>query len=175
MISCPSCKNTEYEGTLYCSECGVQLWTLMGDEGDEDTAALKRRSQIQREQAALADPPDSRPTAPAAGEIIVKIHGLGEQLRLTGQTSYLLGRADPRQQVIPDADMGPFGGQHMGVSRRHATLQHDAAGVTLTDLGSANGTMVNGRTLEASETVHLKDGDEITLGRLVLNVYFVNE
>lgn len=171
MITCPNCKNTEYEGTLYCSECGSQLWTLMDDN---ETAALKRDSQILLEQSAPAIPPDLRPAAPAAGEIILRIDGLGEQLSLTGKAMYSLGRADPAHQVIPDVDFGPFGGQHLGVSRRHATLQRDATGVTLTDLASANGTMVNGRTLEANETVRLKDCDEIALGRLMFKVYFVN-
>ncbi len=176
MITCPNCKNKEYEGTLYCSECGSQLWTLMDDN---ETAALKRDSQILLEQSApvvasAANPPDSRPTTPAAGEIIVRIGGLGEQLPLTGKAQYLLGRTDPAHQVIPDVDFGPFGGQNMGVSRRHATLQRAATSVTLTDLASANGTMVNGRTLEANETVGLNSGDEITLGRLVFKVYFVS-
>lgn len=171
MITCPNCKNKEYEGTLYCSECGLQLWTLMDDN---ETAALKRDSQILLEQSASAISPASRPAAQAAGEITVRIDDLGEQLPLTGKAMYSLGRADPAHQVIPDVDFGPFGGQHLGVSRRHATLQRDATGVTLTDLASANGTMVNGRTLEANETVRLKDGDEIALGRLVFKVYFEN-
>lgn len=176
MITCPTCRNEEYEGTLYCSECGSQLWTLMDDN---ETAALKRDSQILLEQSAqviasATIPPDLRPAAQAAGEIILRIDGLGEQLPLTGKAMYSLGRADPAHQVIPDVDFGPFGGQHLGVSRRHATLQRDATGVTLTDLASANGTMVNGRTLEANETVRLKDGDEIALGRLVFKVYFEN-
>jgi hypothetical protein len=48
------------------------------------------------------------------------------------------------------------------VSRRHATITHKAAGFELADLGSTNGTFVNGRRL--SGPVALKPGDEIKFG-----------
>jgi len=48
------------------------------------------------------------------------------------------------------------------VSRRHATITHKAAGFELADLGSTNGTFVNGRRL--SGPIALKPGDEIKFG-----------
>jgi pSer/pThr/pTyr-binding forkhead associated (FHA) protein len=48
------------------------------------------------------------------------------------------------------------------VSRRHARILVDARGATLEDLGSKNGTLLNGRPLEAPAP--LADGDEIGLG-----------
>src|SRR5271156_3014698 len=48
------------------------------------------------------------------------------------------------------------------VSRRHATITRKADGFELADLGSTNGTFINGRRL--SEPVVLKPGDEIKFG-----------
>jgi len=50
------------------------------------------------------------------------------------------------------------------ISRKHcAILRHDAK-VTITDLGSRNGTLVNGKKI--TEEVELSSGDELTVGPL---------
>src|SRR4051812_10900741 len=51
------------------------------------------------------------------------------------------------------------------VSARHCRLRRDAEGYALEDLGSANGTYVNGRRIAAS--VRVGPGDRITLGTQV--------
>lgn len=51
---------------------------------------------------------------------------------------------------------------HPHVSRRHACLKVDGDNVELTDLGSANGTHVNGRRI--SEPTLLRPGDRIDVG-----------
>ena len=48
------------------------------------------------------------------------------------------------------------------VSRRHATITRKAGGFELADLGSTNGTFVNGRRLR--NPIALKTGDEIKFG-----------
>lgn len=53
-----------------------------------------------------------------------------------------------------------------GVSRHHATIRIGAAGVTLEDAGSKNGTWRNGERV--SESVELHDGDRIHLGAATL-------
>lgn len=54
------------------------------------------------------------------------------------------------------------------ISRRHASLEvYGAACVLLKDLGSTNGTWVNG---ERVHTAELQDGDEIRIGETVLSV-----
>jgi FHA domain len=58
------------------------------------------------------------------------------------------------------------------ISRRHATLQRDGGRVILTDLGSTNGTSVNGRRLHGS--LELRIGDVIQIGPIEL-VYRVDE
>jgi hypothetical protein len=52
------------------------------------------------------------------------------------------------------------------VSRLHAELRKEGDGWTLTDMGSANGTFLNGRKIAATELI--KAGDEIGMGKFSL-------
>lgn len=47
------------------------------------------------------------------------------------------------------------------VSRRHAEVTVDDGGVTVTDLGSANGTFVNDRRIVTGEPVRVRPGDQL--------------
>jgi hypothetical protein len=49
----------------------------------------------------------------------------------------------------------------VGASRQHARVEYDGQRAVLTDLGSANGSLVNGRRVD---TVTLNPGDEILIG-----------
>ena len=52
-----------------------------------------------------------------------------------------------------------------GASRKHAQLKLRDGSWTLTDLGSTNGTRLNGQTIQSRE---LADGDKITIGTTVI-------
>ena len=69
--------------------------------------------------------------------------------------STVIGRGDQANLRLPD----------VGISRRHARLDYDGAQVVLTDLGSTNGTMVNGQRVSA---VALNPGDMVQLGTTTL-------
>jgi pSer/pThr/pTyr-binding forkhead associated (FHA) protein len=53
------------------------------------------------------------------------------------------------------------------ISRAHAAIGYEPTGFFLQDLGSTNGTMVNGARIDRQP---LKPGDQIQMGRLVLGV-----
>jgi pSer/pThr/pTyr-binding forkhead associated (FHA) protein len=53
------------------------------------------------------------------------------------------------------------------ISRAHAAIGWDAEGFFMQDLGSTNGTKVNG---QRSPLARLKDGDDLQLGRLQLRI-----
>lgn len=69
-----------------------------------------------------------------------------------GPGSYVLGRSDGNDIVMKKND----------ISRQHARIEVAASGVTVTDLGSANGTKLNGQRLAAPAT--LAEGDEVQFG-----------
>jgi predicted component of type VI protein secretion system len=70
----------------------------------------------------------------------------------------LIGRAE-------ECDVRPLGEE---VSRRHCALVEEAAGLTVEDLKSRNGTYVNGVRIAAKVTV--ADGDIVRVGPLELKV-----
>jgi pSer/pThr/pTyr-binding forkhead associated (FHA) protein len=51
------------------------------------------------------------------------------------------------------------------ISGKHASLTYDSTGVYLTDVGSTNGTVINGQKMIAHEPQLLFEGDEVQLGR----------
>lgn len=65
----------------------------------------------------------------------------------------LVGRAPSSGLCLPDAR----------ASREHALIRAAGEACTITDLGSANGTFINGEALPKGKSHHLQDGDEITL------------
>ncbi|MEO6712944.1 MAG: DUF3662 and FHA domain-containing protein [Mycobacteriales bacterium] len=71
------------------------------------------------------------------------------------QESSVVGRGSDARIRIDDA----------GVSRRHAEVRREGDEVFLVDLGSTNGTLVNGRAVERTR---LTPGDRISIGRTVL-------
>jgi pSer/pThr/pTyr-binding forkhead associated (FHA) protein len=68
-----------------------------------------------------------------------------------------LGRSSKCDVVLDDPN----------VSREHAELRPRGGSWVLTDLGSTNGSSVNGRRIDAPTVV--KPGDEIELGSLVMS------
>ncbi len=54
-----------------------------------------------------------------------------------------------------------------GISRKHAKVSRQAGKVTLTDLGSSNGTLINEKKLTANQPVVLNKEDMITLGSTI--------
>lgn len=52
------------------------------------------------------------------------------------------------------------------ISRVHAQVQQDVLGCSIMDLGSTNGTFVNGKKLREQEKISLKPGDEVSFADL---------
>ncbi len=63
----------------------------------------------------------------------------------------------------------------MGLSRRHAALRPTDTHLYLVDLGSTNGSGINGSSIGVNTPYALNHGDLIRLGRLELTVYFIRQ
>lgn len=63
--------------------------------------------------------------------------------------------------------------ENMGVSRLHAAIMPMEHGVVVEDVGSTNGSRINGLPLIAGRTYNLNHGDLLEIGRLSLNIHFV--
>lgn len=105
--------------------------------------SLELRSEL---SAAIKDA--RRPTV-----VVMSGNELGLRKRLSGNAT--MGR-DPNNEVVLS---------DQGVSWRHARIEDRGDGWSVVDLGSTNGTQVNGKRVAESRLQH---GDRVTLARTVL-------
>jgi pSer/pThr/pTyr-binding forkhead associated (FHA) protein len=166
MIICPSCRHEEYDGEFFCSECGARIWGA----SEQPPPTMKFESGRLRDTSQpLMDP--IAPDKLATGQIVLTVAGAPRPITLEGRTEYRLGREAADQQPV-EVNLNPFGAREKGVSRVHATLRVDRQQVLLMDLGSSNGTQLNGTALAPNEPARLESGDEIRLGKLAIKIHF---
>ena len=73
---------------------------------------------------------------------------------------------------VVDFDLTPYDAYHYGVSRRHALMSLVDGFLYIEDLGSTNGTRINGFQLTSKQRYRLRDGDEIEFARLRMTIKF---
>jgi pSer/pThr/pTyr-binding forkhead associated (FHA) protein len=83
-----------------------------------------------------------------------------------------VGRSDVAQNWHPELDVIPYGGgaPDLGVSRHQARLIRQNGGFAVVDVGSTNGTYVNGRAVPYNQPTPLHDGDTLSFGALNTHV-----
>ena len=166
MIECPSCGHLHRPGTLFCSECGVYLLT----GGPLRTEPLPE-SDLPTTRADPWESGDKAGTSEAQREtMLIIIPPSGRQLTLPAEGEAVIGRLDATRRVFPNIDLTPEGGLEGGVSRRHARIHKQKSQYFIEDLGSANGTFLNGQRLTPYLPHPLHDNDELQLGRVRIQV-----
>jgi len=123
-------------------------------------------NQDQRENFAI---PPMPPTTEDA-EVSLYFGDTGQILTLERGNEYVIGRKSRKQPVVPDIDLTPFKAYEWGISRIHSNLEIGPQAVTITDLGSSNGTWLGSTRLEPHSPQPLKHGDVIFLGKLKVQV-----
>jgi pSer/pThr/pTyr-binding forkhead associated (FHA) protein len=93
------------------------------------------------------------------------------EVPLSGTEGFIIGRSDARSEYSVDVDLSQFDALEHGVSRRHAALVYYEEKLHIIDLNSVNGSLINGQRLMADTPYLLNDGDQLTLGQLVLTVF----
>jgi len=165
MIQCPNCHHNEYVGSMFCSECGAQLITTGNLAMTPEDAHQDRFSSVDFHHS-FVDPD------PVGDDVQLYVVEPGQFIRISGQDEFSLGRKVEGQSLMPDIDLSPFNAYGHGVSRMHATIRIDAKDILITDLGSSNGTQVNGNKIIPHVEYPLKHGDIISLGRMKLQVLY---
>lgn len=82
----------------------------------------------------------------------------GSLVRLLDGVSYALAKPSVTIGRLPECDVVV---DDAGASRQHARIERTESGFVLTDLGSTNGTMLNGEPIREHVLEH---GDRITIG-----------
>ena len=78
-----------------------------------------------------------------------------------------VGRIDPVTGILPDVDLTPVDGKR-SISRRHARLRREEDGTfsVIEDVGTMNGTFVNGVRLVAGRASPVSPGDTVVFGTI---------
>ena len=168
MIVCTNCQHENVAGAMFCAECGAQLDgvdTLVTQAiTDEQIAEDLKKKTLQPEPVA----------APANSWISLHLMDSGKILPLASRNEFTLGRLSEGQPIMPDIDLTPYQAYASGVSRLHAVVKRDAEKVLVMDLGSSNGTYVNGRRINPHVEESLSHGDILALGKLKIQVLLRN-
>lgn len=166
MISCPSCNNKELSGALFCSNCGAQLTPSIGEETTNHIRTATIDPYAGTVVPPFPDPPDD------AGDSHVALLILDDEdiIHIPGRDEFTLGRSTQGQTIIPDIDLSPYQAYESGVSRLHANINIGVSKITIKDLGSANGTRLNGLRIDPHDEHPVEHGDILTFGRLKIQV-----
>jgi pSer/pThr/pTyr-binding forkhead associated (FHA) protein len=171
MISCKVCTNQEFQGVLFCSECGSQVAFLTGKKVDTLVYPSQGRGLDW-------DITNTIPKKLLENSHFILYYTEGEEiLTLPDMEEFTIGRIVAGQVITPDVDLNPYDAFDKGVSRLHATIRIDVSRnkVHVIDLGSANGSSVNGYQIPANSEVPLNHGDVLSLGKFNLKVILPKE
>lgn len=166
MKRCPYCGQSNREGLYFCDDCGQKL--------DEDalgtTLPTRQFDKHPFELSARATWGTAHFRSDSA--VVIHIRDVPEPITLQPTRRTILGRADASSANQPDLDLTPYGAIEKGVSRIHAAVERSEDALIIIDMGSSNGTHLNGIKLGPDQPRVLRDGDEIRLGKLVAHIYF---
>jgi pSer/pThr/pTyr-binding forkhead associated (FHA) protein len=117
-------------------------------------------------QAPEMPAPDRAPTGPGGPQRL--IHASGMEFSLSASSETLVGRRDPVTGIHPDVDLTPIDTQR-STSRRHAKVyRRGGKFFVCEEIGTMNGTFVNGERVETGVPVEAKPGDELQFGLVKL-------
>ena len=111
---------------------------------------------------------DAAPSVPPPYSLYDVASGTSFELAVGAET--LIGRADAVTGIDPAVDLTSVDHQRSS-SRRHARiLRRDGRLFLAEEVGSMNGTYVNGRRLDTGEPIEIQPGDRLRFGVLELEL-----
>jgi len=168
MITCSNCQYQNVSGAMFCAECGAQL------DGIETLVTQAITDEQIEEELKRKSPRPEPASTPANSWLSLHLMDSGKILPLASRNEFTLGRLSEGQPIMPDIDLTPYQAYASGVSRLHAVVKRDGNRVLVMDLGSSNGTYLNGRRLNPHVEEPLNHGDIVAVGKLKIQILLRN-
>ena len=166
MPYCSQCGSQNAENAKFCSQCGSPLATIPEGTPADTTATITFGGQAAAdadERASLA-PADAAAVdaLPAGSALLVVQRGPGAGSRYLLDTDLSTVGRHPESDIFLD---------DITVSRRHVEFRRQDGSFRVHDVGSLNGTYLNGDRVDDAE---LQNGDEVRIGKFRL-IFFASD
>ncbi len=167
MPYCSQCGSPNADTARFCSQCGTPLAPTAGDPTPSDATATitfgapaksdaDDRNSLNPADAAAVD------ALPAGSALLVVQRGPGSGSRYLLDTDLSTVGRHPESDIFLD---------DITVSRRHVEFRRDTSTFRVHDVGSLNGTYLNG---DRVDDVELQNGDEVRIGKFRL-IFFASD
>ena len=180
LLSCPVCNETRPTGQdRYCGNCGFDFVEMKAYDAPpvEETVVehtIEEPAQIQIQVQHEPITPEIIPTNSCLKwelkcSVDLSLRRDGDPETPADQRDRifpilfednLIGRRSDSKGIHPEIQI-----DDTGISRKHAIIKKHTNGVlTIMDLGSSNGTEINGTQITPNIATNLKNGDQIVIG-----------
>ncbi len=168
-LTCPDCSapHDPHSGN-FCEICGYNFTS--GAHGDLPPANITPTPLLKQEELTSSIGEKTHLTWAVVATVDPSLYEEGSPQPPTNQApiifhlekeNNLIGRSSSRRGIYPEVDLD----FDDAVSHRHALLSCQPDGTLIVrDIGSTNGTKLNGVELTAMIDAPIKEGDELTLG-----------
>ena len=171
MPYCSQCGSQNSDNARFCSQCGTPLappasGSSSGEAASDATATItfgapaksdsEERASLNAADAAAVD------ALPAGSALLVVQRGPGAGSRYLLDTDLSTVGRHPESDIFLD---------DITVSRRHVEFRREAGTFRVHDVGSLNGTYLNGDRVDDAE---LQNGDEVRIGKFRL-IFFASD
>jgi pSer/pThr/pTyr-binding forkhead associated (FHA) protein len=162
---CPACGRWVAMQITHCPQCGKPI---PAPDSTPDPVATR---VLQLRPLAPAQDRPGQDVLDVAADVILKFLPSETSVSVPLHKPLVLGRG---RDIDAEAmlDLTDFGALEHGVSRRHCQLQRRGSHLRATDMGSTNGTSLNGQPMLPHREYQINDGDRLALGSLPIVVTF---
>ena len=171
-MKCPHCGYSDFPGAIFCSECGSEM---LYDDGVSTRSLVDSLADLEGIIDDVHNVSLNTSTEENKDSVSLHLSDSDQVIRLKGKTEFTLGRDTGGGLVNLDIDLNKYQALANGVSRMHATIKIVEKKIYIVDLGSANGTRVNGKKLSSEGGHQLQNGDFVALGKLKMQIIISGE
>lgn len=143
-------------------EVAVRMMRKLSRRLRETDQMLRQALGPEESQGAEAQAPEASGSNKGQERLVHDTSGIEFFLAAGAETT--IGRRDPVTGINPDIDLTPADAQR-SISRRHAKIfRRDGTFYLREEIGTMNGTFINGNRVETGVPVEFHEGDEVRFG-----------
>lgn len=163
---CPTCKNVIDRRAVACVHCGTLF-----DVNTTNSILMTAKADIPKVPTSRLDRLYVDPSMIPEEGIALYAEGMAKPACLKFAKELILGRKGVDADGTSDGsllNLSELGGYMMGISRRHAVIRRTEDMYEVIDLGSTNGSWLNGVRLIPNRPYKLANGSQLRFGRMQL-------